>query len=68
MLNATTGNGEVFHLQCLTAAMNSTNSWNSTYRNKFVKVTNLSNTSKSIVVKVTDTAPANRGIELSYRA
>ena len=68
ILSAMTANGEVFHPQGLTAAMTSTNSWNTTYRNKFVKVTNLSNTSKSIVVKVTDTAPANRGIELSYRA
>ena len=68
ILNATTGNGEVLHPQGLTAAMTSTNSWNSTYKNKFVKVTNLSDTSKSIVVKITDTAPANRGIELSYRA
>ncbi|SCY89526.1 RlpA-like double-psi beta-barrel domain-containing protein [Alkaliphilus peptidifermentans] len=59
---------EVFHPQDLTAAMTSTNNWHSTYKNKFVKVTNLSNTSKSIIVKVTDKAPAGKGIELSYRA
>ena len=48
--------------------MTSTNNWNTTYNNKFVKVTNLANTSKSIVVRVTDKAPANTGIELSFRA
>jgi rare lipoprotein A (peptidoglycan hydrolase) len=64
---AAVSNGEVFHPCDLTAAMTSTNSWNTTYRNKFVKVTNLSN-GQSIVVRVTDTAPANQGIELTYRA
>lgn len=68
ILSASTANGEVFHPQDLTAAMTSTNNWYSTYKNKFVKVTNLKDTSKSIVVRVTDKAPANRGIELSYRA
>jgi len=67
ILNATTGIGEVFHPQDLTAAMTTSNSWSSLYRNKYVKVTNRSN-SKSIVVKITDTAPANKGVELSYRA
>jgi len=66
--SAVTLNGEVFHPQGLTAAMTSTNNWHITYKNKFVKVTNLANTSKSIVVKVTDQAPVGRGIELSYRA
>lgn len=67
ILNKTTGIGEVFHPQDLTAAMTSSNSWSSLYRNKYVKVTNRAN-SKSIVVRITDTAPANKGIELSYRA
>jgi len=66
--NPYTFNGEVFHPQGLTAAMTSTNNWNTTYKDKFVKVTNLANTSKSIVVRVTDKAPANKGIELSFRA
>lgn len=65
--NVTTGSNEVFHPVDLTCAMTSTNSWNSTYKNKYIKVTNLSN-SQSIIVKVTDTAPANRGVELTYRA
>ena len=64
----TTANMDVFHPQDLTAAMTSTNSWNTAYRNRFVKVTNLANTSLSIVVRVTDTAPPNTGIELSDRA
>lgn len=68
ILNTTTGIGEVFHPQDLTAAITSSNSWSVLYRNKFVKVTNLSDTSKSIVVRITDTAPAGKGIELSYRA
>jgi hypothetical protein len=67
ILNTTVGNGEVLHPQDLTCAMTSTNNWDSLYRNKFVKVTNLS-TSQSIVVRVTDTAPENKGIELTYRA
>lgn len=67
ILNVYTRNGEVFHPQGLTAAMTPTNKWSTDYMNKFVKVTNLSN-SKSIIVRVTDEAPANRGIELSYRA
>lgn len=66
--NVTTGIGEVFHPQDLTAAMTTTNNWSSLYRNKYVKVTNLSDASKSIIVRITDTAPANKGIELSYRA
>ncbi|MGK9250226.1 RlpA-like double-psi beta-barrel domain-containing protein [Paenibacillus humicus] len=65
--SAVVANGEVFHPCDLTAAMTSTNSWHTLYRNKFVKVTNLSN-NQSIVVRVTDTAPVNKGIELSYRA
>ncbi|MEK3763263.1 septal ring lytic transglycosylase RlpA family protein [Paenibacillus sp. FSL P4-0338] len=65
--NTTVGNGEVLHPVDLTCAMTSTNSWSSTYRNKYIKVTNLSN-NQSIVVRVTDTAPANRGVELTYRA
>lgn len=67
ILNVNTKNGEVFHPAGLTAAITSTNSWYSTYVNKYVKITNLSN-SKSIVVRVTDQAPANRGIEPGYRA
>lgn len=63
----TVANNEVFHPCDLTAAMTSTNSWSTTYRNKFVKVTNLAN-NQSIVVRVTDLAPANKGIELSWRA
>jgi hypothetical protein len=58
---------EVLHPVDLTCAMTSTNNWNSTYRNKFIKVTNRSN-NQSIIVKVTDTAPANTGVELTYRA
>ncbi|WP_289141824.1 septal ring lytic transglycosylase RlpA family protein [uncultured Brevibacillus sp.] len=65
--SASVANTEVFHPCDLTAAMTPTNNWNTTYRNKFVKVTNLSN-GKSIVVRVTDTGPANQGIELTYRA
>lgn len=65
--SAQTANGEVFHPCDLTAAMTSTGSWSTTYRNKYVKVTNLAN-SQSIVVRVTDVAPANTGIELSWRA
>ncbi|MFD0695428.1 septal ring lytic transglycosylase RlpA family protein [Paenibacillus sp. GCM10027628] len=67
ILNTTTGNGEVLHGQGLTAAITSTNNWNTNYLNKFVKVTNLS-TGQYVVVRVTDTAPAGRGIELTYRA
>lgn len=67
ILNPWTGNGEVFHPQDLTCAMTSTNSWNTLYKNKFIKVTNTAN-NKSIVVRVTDTAPANKGVELTYRA
>ncbi|RKP51325.1 hypothetical protein D7Z26_16120 [Cohnella endophytica] len=67
ILNVSTGNGEVFHPAGLTASMTTTNSWSTLYKNKFVKVTNISN-SQSIVVKVTDTSPANRGVELGYRA
>lgn len=67
ILNVTTGNGEVLHPVDLTCAMTSTNSWSTTYKNKFIKVTNLSN-SQSIIVKVTDVAPANTGVELTYRA
>lgn len=67
ILNVNTGSGEVLHPVDLTCAMTSTNNWNSTYRNKFIKVTNRSN-NQSIIVKVTDTAPANTGVELTYRA
>ena len=47
--------------------MTSTNKWNSTYKNKYVKVST-SDGKKSIVVRATDTAPANKGIELTWRA
>ncbi len=60
-----TANGDVFHPQDLTAAV--TADWGSAYLNRYVKVTNLS-TSKSIVVRITDRAPAGKGIELSWRA
>ncbi len=59
------GNGDVLHPCDLTAAMTSTNGWSSTYKNKYVKVTN---GSKSIVVRITDVAPAGKGIELTWRA
>lgn len=61
------GNADVLHPQDITAAMTSTNKWNTTYKNKYVKVTT-SDGKKSIVVRVTDTAPANKGIELTWRA
>lgn len=67
ILNVTSGSGEVFHPGDLTCALTSTNNWNTLYRNKFLKVTNLSN-NNSIVVKATDTAPPNKGVELTYRA
>ncbi|MFE6075044.1 hypothetical protein ACFVQB_11265 [Paenibacillus sp. NPDC057886] len=67
ILNVSVGNGEVLHPVDLTCAITSTNSWSTTYRNKFIKVTNLSN-NQSIIVRVTDTAPANKGVELTYRA
>lgn len=67
ILNTVSHNNEVLHPCDLTAAMTSTNSWNTTYRNKWIRVTNRSNNS-SIVVKVTDTAPANKGVELTYAA
>lgn len=65
--SATVANGEVFHPCDAVCAMTSTNSWSTTYRNKFIKVTNLSN-GKSVVVRVVDQSPANKGVELSYRA
>jgi hypothetical protein len=68
ILNRQTANGEVFHPQDLTAAMTQTNNWHTTYRNQWIKVTSLVNTSLSIVVRVTDNAPSNRGVELSDRA
>lgn len=67
ILNTTVANGEVFHPQDLTAAITSSNNWYTNYKNKFVKVTNLSN-GKSIIVRITDQAPSDKGIELSYRA
>ncbi|MDO3408543.1 hypothetical protein QWJ34_02045 [Saccharibacillus sp. CPCC 101409] len=67
ILNVTVGNGEVLHPGDLTCAMTSSNSWSSLYRNKFIKVINKAS-NQSIVVRVTDTAPANRGVELTYRA
>ncbi len=67
ILSAVCSNGEVFHPQDLVCALTLSNSWSSTYRNKFIKITNTS-TNKSIVVRVVDTAPANKGVELSYRA
>ncbi|MDR1589053.1 MAG: septal ring lytic transglycosylase RlpA family protein [Oscillospiraceae bacterium] len=66
-LNKNVLNGEVLHSQDLTAAMTSTGQWHTLYQNKFVKVTNLQNVSKSLVVRVTDQAPTNQGIELTYR-
>lgn len=47
--------------------MTLTNKWNTTYKNKYVKVTT-SDGKKLIVVRVTDTAPADKGIELTWRA
>lgn len=60
-----TANNDVFHPQDITAA--ATSDWNNAYLNKYVKVTNLSNL-KSLVVRITDQAPAGKGIELSWRA
>ena len=68
ILNTSTANTEVLHPVGLTAAMTTSNSWYSTYKNKFVKVTNLADTSKSIVVRITDSGPAGQGIELTDRA
>ncbi len=67
ILSAKCANGEVFHPQDLVCALTSSNSWNSKYKNKYIKITNISS-NKSIVVRVIDTAPANTGVELSYRA
>ncbi|WP_139241279.1 RlpA-like double-psi beta-barrel domain-containing protein [Anaerocolumna jejuensis] len=60
-----TGNADVLHPADITAALTSTNSWNTTYKNKYVKVTN---GTKSLIVRITDTAPANKGIELTWQA
>ncbi|MGB9859446.1 MAG: hypothetical protein ACPLQP_05875 [Moorellaceae bacterium] len=57
---------EVFHPQDLTAALTSSNNWYSNYKGKFIKVTNISN-GMWVVVRVTDQAPAGRGVELAYR-
>ena len=65
--SASTSNGEVFHPAGLTCALTSSNNWAVNYKNKFIRVTNISN-GLSIIVRVTDTAPANMGVELSYRA
>jgi hypothetical protein len=73
ILNLGTANGEVFHPQDLTAAIQtgpepkSTSGWYTLYKNKFVKVTNLSDTSKNVVVKITDSGTTTSGIEVSDR-
>lgn len=68
ILNPFTEIGEVFHPQDLTAAITPSYNWHGNYMNMFIKVTNLADPSKSIVVRVTDRAPARKGIELTYRA
>lgn len=62
----TTANGDILHPCDLTCALTSTGSWHTTYRNKFIKVTNLDN-NKSIVLRATDQAPAGMGVEPTYR-
>ncbi len=68
ILNTNTYNEEVFHPQDLTAAITPTSNWFDNYLNKYIRVTNLADEKKSIVVRVTDMAPRGKGIELSYRA
>lgn len=60
-----TANADVLHPCDMTAAITSSNNWSTLYMNKYVKVTNGSN---SIVVRITDVAPAGKGIELTWRA
>lgn len=58
-------NGDVLHPMDMTAAITKSNDWSTTYKNKYVKVTNEKN-DRYIVVRITDEAPAGKGIELTW--
>lgn len=62
ILNTTTAVCEIFHPQNLTISNNRP----SFYNNKFLKIINLLNSSKSIVIRIADKALAVKGIKLSY--
>ncbi|MGB8954943.1 MAG: hypothetical protein WCC10_06180 [Tumebacillaceae bacterium] len=58
---------EVLHGSDLTCAITRSNARYTQYKNRFIRVTNLSN-GLSVVVRVTDEAPRGRGVELTYAA